>query len=220
MTIGIILSLIALAELYLGIWFLAKYRKNQATMWFGLFCLGAAIYVGSNGLGFLEIFVTPDTAERLGWAGGAIATAMFLPFSFSFPLPYKTNRELVSLAVWPVALFVPGFLWTNVLLENQRKIVFGEGVQTDPGPLFWFFLVFFAIYWGWALVNMILHMRRSDGIHRWQLRMMLFGIGISLLVSVGVDIVWPLITVSRLGYIGSLFNSAWLGFTAYILLKK
>src|SRR5262245_50225354 len=112
MTTGSFLLLIAVAELCLGIWFLTQYQKNQATSWYGLFAIATAIYVASNGLGYLinNFYI----AERFGWVGGIMTATFILPFSFSFPLPQKPIQQLLPLVLWPLAVFIPGFLLTDI----------------------------------------------------------------------------------------------------------
>lgn len=46
MTIGIILIILAVLELLLGLQFLFRYQKGPTSLFFGLFCVGSAIYVG------------------------------------------------------------------------------------------------------------------------------------------------------------------------------
>lgn len=67
MLIGAAFFLIALAEIVLGLFLVTRYERNQATFWYGLFAIGVAMYVGSNGLGYLRdnLYI----AERLGWVG-------------------------------------------------------------------------------------------------------------------------------------------------------
>lgn len=218
MTIGILLLAIALAEFALGLWFIFAYRRQQSTFWYGLFAIGAASYVGSNGLGFLldNFYI----AERLGWAGGALLTSFFLPFSFSFPIPRRSAREMIPWVVWPIIIFVFGTIFTDLFIKDQGIISYRAGYQTSVGPLFWFYLLFFGVYWTWSIANLISRRLESDGIHRWQLNMLLLGVLASLTFSVAFDIVLPLVAVSNFGYVGSLFSTVWLGFTSYILVKK
>lgn len=216
--IGWLLIAISLVEVWLGFWFLTKYQKNQATMWYGLFAWAIALYVGANGLGYLinNFYI----AERFGWIGGIMTAALILPFSFSFPLPLRPVRELAILAIWPAAVFIPGFWLTDIFITNQGLIDYRGGYQTLVGQYFWFALTFFAIYWLWALVNLFRAMQRSEGRPQWQLRTILIGLVVSLLFSVAFDIILPLVTSSTFGYVGSLFSSIWVGMTAYILVKK
>ncbi|MBI2984615.1 MAG: hypothetical protein HYY50_03250 [Candidatus Kerfeldbacteria bacterium] len=218
MIIGIILLLIALAEFILGLYLIFSYQRSQATMWYGLFALGISFYVASNGLGYMQnnFYI----AERMGWLGGLMTAIFILPFSWTFPLPRKKVNEILPYVIWPLAVFVPGIFWTSIFLSGNGVIDYIKGYQTSPGPYFWFMLIFFFAYWIWALANLVYRFTKSDGQHRWMLKMILVGIGLSLLVSVVFDIIYPLVAISKIGYVGSLFSAIWLGFTSYIILKK
>lgn len=48
MTIGIILIILAVLELLLGLQFLFRYQKGPTSLFFGLFAIGGAIYVGTH----------------------------------------------------------------------------------------------------------------------------------------------------------------------------
>lgn len=218
--IGWLLLVIALAELCLGLFFLFRYQKNQATFWYGLFAISAALYVGSNGLGYADALISGQMAEQLAWIGGMNTAFFFLAFSYSFPLPVKNNKEVLPWVVWPAGLFTLGILFTDVFIGRQVIPLFGEGYTTDAGPLFWFMVTTFGLYWVWSVTNFIRRARVSDGVFRRNIQLILAGIFCSLAVSSVFDIYMPLTNVTRFGYVGSLFTSVWLGFTSYIILKK
>jgi len=220
MFIGIILVILALAQLILGLRFIFGYQRGQATTWYGLFMIGVSFYVGANGLGYLNQIISQGQAEHLAWTGAAILATFVLPFSYTFPLPRRTVRELLPLALWPVIIFVPGIMWTNAFIPQDAIVSFGNGYATQRGDYFWFFLAFFAVYWIWALVNTICSYRTSDGVHRQHLKIFLIGTVISLAISCYFDIYMALTDSTHFGYIGSVCSSIWFGFTAYILLKK
>ena len=151
MIIGVILLVIAIAELFLGLRFIFGYEKRQATIWYGLFCIGVATYVGANGLGFItdSWFI----GERIGWIGGIFAAILFLPFSYSFPIARRSLCELLPLVLWPAVIFIPALLLTDIFLLDQAIISYSEGYQTAVGQYFWFMLLVFAFYWLWAIIN-------------------------------------------------------------------
>lgn len=218
MLIGLILLALALTEFLLGLYFIFRYEKAQSTIWYGLFCIAVSIYVGANGIGYVTDLI--NVAERLGWVGGITLTIFFLPFSYSYPIPQRSVRELLPWIVWPFFIFVPNLLFTDAFLLDQAIRRYSQGYQTAQGDFFWFMILVFAVYWIWSIRNLIVRLSTSDGIHRTVLRFVLAGIGVSLLISVIFDIVIPVVTVARYGYVGSLFTSVWLGFTSYILVKK
>lgn len=218
MIIGILLILISLAEGVLGVWFLTRYQNNQSTKYYGWFAVAVAVYVLSNGLGYLlnNFYI----AERFGWIGGLMTAAFILPFSYSFPLPRKRPDELIALILWPMAIFIPGLIFTNIFITDIDVIDYRAGYQTLAGEFFWFALLFFVSYWAWALANIWRTMQKSNGLHRWQLKMILTGLILSVVISAIFDILLPIIIKSTLGFVGSIFSAIWLAYTSRILLKK
>lgn len=221
MLIGIILLIIALTELFIGFWFLVKYKNNQATFWYGLVCLGVTLYVGANGIGYLGIFLNGNIAERIAWLGALLFTISFLSFVYSYPVVKKKAADLMVLIIWPLAVFAPVFLWTNFIIKNNGILHYREGYTRAFGEYFWYFLIFFLVYWLWSIIILGQRLKDSDGLHRRNLMIILWGVLISLFAGVIFDIILPLThPLSNFGYIGSLFTSVWLGVTSYILLKK
>ncbi len=217
--IGVVLFLIALAALLLGLRFLFRYQKTPSVMYYGLFALGVALYVGANGLGYGS-HVPLWIGERLAWCGGVLATIFFLPFAYSYPSPMRSARELLPWVLWPTILFIPAMLFTNLIIQAPESTVFGYGYQTVTGTYFWVFLLFYAAYWLWSLIVLGRRMVASDGTYRHNLRLVFAGIILSLLASTIFDVIIPITHATQLGFVGSLMTSAWLGVTGYILLKK
>ena len=88
--IGFILLPIALTQVGLGIWLLTKYKKGQATFWYGFFSFAVALYVGANSMGYLN-WVGADLAEHVAWFGGMSTAVFFLPFSYMYPIKKKKH---------------------------------------------------------------------------------------------------------------------------------
>ncbi len=219
MLIGLILLAISLTEFFLGLYFIFRYEKSQSTIWYGLFYIGMSIYVGANGLGYLGRFFAPGGLEQLAWSGGVLATAFFLSFSFSYPIPSRPFRDVVPWVIWPLLVFIPALLRTDLFIGTEG-VRFGEGYKTDQGPYFFVLILFIFFYWAWSLLNLVKNFRSSDGIHRLVLKIVILGVCTSFVVTTIFDIIIPLVTVTRFGYVGSLFTSVWVLFTGYILVKK
>lgn len=218
MIIGYLLTALAAVEVFLGLYFLFRYVKSPATISYGLFALGSAVYVGANGVGYLtgSFYI----GERLGWTGGILATIFFLPFSFSYPYPRKSWQDLLPWIAWPVAIFVSGLLFTDLFITQGSTVKFGAGYRTATGEYFWLILLFVAIYWLWSLVNLAKGYKISVGIQHRVLQYVLIGTIISLSGTILFDVIYPLVATSKFGFLGSLFNMAWLGMTASILVRK
>lgn len=218
MTIGIILTTLALFELCLALWFLSKYQRSTTIVSYALFALGSAIYVGMNGVGYIS--GSYYFGEKLGWLGGVIATTFFLTFSMSYPHPRKAWREMLPWILWPLVIFGLGIIATNLFIGTNTITHFGDGYMTSVGTYFSLLIVYVAFYWTWSITNLVRSYRHTaDAQHR-MIRYILIGTLVSLTGTITFDIIIPLITVSNLGYVGSLFNAAWLGMTSNILVRK
>jgi len=219
MIIGYILLAIAIVEIIIGINLLFKYQKSLSTLFFGLFCFSAAIYVGANGVAYAQSSYNA-LCEAFAWVGGSLATAFFFAFSFSFPHPKKTLAELAPWIIWPIVVFVPSILFTDEIIVHKPEYQIGTVYNNVIGPMFWLFLVMFFVYWGWALVNFIRYYRKSSGYYRMFVRILLTGIVVSLISSSIFDIFLPMFMKSGFGYIGSLLTSVWVIGAGYLMVKK
>ena len=219
MIIGYILLIIAAAQILIVCTLIFRYQKKQATVYYGLFAIGIAIYVTGNGFGFTRLIET-NLAESIAWVGGVLATTFFLVFSFTFPISKKQIADLLPLILWPVIVFIPNLFFTEAIIGKSLTEPFGEGYQTDTGPLFWLLLSFIGIYWIWGIGNLIKAYRQSDGFYRRFLKILSIGVTGTLIVTLAFDVVLPLFIKSQFGYVGSLFSSVWVIVTSYLMLKK
>lgn len=221
MTIGVILLVLAFTELMIGLRFIFSYERGQASVWYGLFAISVSIYVCFNGLGYTGYVVDGNYAERFAWLGAVMLTTFFLPFVYSFPYSSKKVSEVISWVAWPILIFGGGFIGTELFVKSNKLYNYRSGYQRVMGEYMWVFLVFFFAYWVWSIFELSRRLRKSDGIHKSQIILVLFGIIISLLVSTIFDIILPITAgLNPYGYIGSLFTSAWLIATSYILIKR
>jgi len=110
-----------------------------------------------------------------------------------------------------------------IFLTNkfQTGMVFEGGNQKFfNGPLFFLFPIYFLFYWIWAVRNLIVKFKMTDGIHIYQLKLLLWGVLISSIIIIIFDIIYPLLGKVVISGLGPEFSIVWLGFTSYIILKK
>lgn len=221
MIMGWLLTVVAVGEFFLGLWFLTRYQRSQGTFWFGLFSIAVSLYVGANAMGYLHwSWFSGQMAEHIAWTGGMLTGAFILPFSYTYPLPRKTWNELWPLAFWPAVIIVVGILFTNAFIDQQGIVRFGEGYTTSMGPYFYPMIIWFGLYWLWSFGIMSQSWRRSDGMHRRILSFTVFGLLVSFAIAAYFDVYIPLTEVTRFGYVGSLCTSVWLLITSYLLVRK
>ncbi len=216
---GYLLATIAIGELIFGLYFILKSNYRQSAWWLGLFMISTSIYVAGNAFGYLN-FWTSDLNEQIAWSGGILATASFLPFSFSYPYQKHAFSEMLILILWPAVIFIPGIFFSNSFLRLNADVSFGAGYRTASGELFFLVLIFFASYWFIGIYELARLLLKSDGSIRMNTKIMLAGILTSLAIVSFFDIYLPLKTVTSLGFLGSLATSIWLGATTYIITSK
>lgn len=216
--IGYFLLLLCIIQISLGIWLLTKYEKGQATFWYGFFSFAVAIYVGANGLGYLK-WVSPDIAEHFAWFGGMATAALFLPFSYMYPIKRKHISELVSLTLWPLAVFFFGIFFSEAFILHVSGKSFHDGYGTSQGPQFWFMVGIFGFYWTWALINLVRSSLVLSGPIKKNLGYVIIGTVASLGISIIFDVVAPITSSNPAGYFGSIATSIWLFVTVYIIVR-
>lgn len=88
-TLGSVLSLVALAELGLFIYFL-RYEKTIAIKAFMEVIFGTALWVGGNAISIFSSQGNPLLPDNFTYLGGTLLATSFLVFIHSFPYP-KTH---------------------------------------------------------------------------------------------------------------------------------
>ena len=128
--IGYILLIISVVEVILGFYLIFRYVKSPATIYYGLFALSVALYVGANGYGFSPFSENDIWLEIIAWIGGTFTAPFILGFSYSFPYPRKSNKEILSLVLSPLVFFFVVILFSNTFVDHNSVISFDEGFQS------------------------------------------------------------------------------------------
>jgi len=210
---------IAILDLLLGIYMLAKYQRSASIIWYSIITFGIVGYVFFNSVTYLWP-AAPVFYHLTQWYSGIIVTAAFLLFVLNFPFRIQGKGQFEGLLFWlPVVLFLDLIYFSGDFI-----------VSLDPSRLPWkqnygsaapVFAVFFIMYWIVIVSHLLKKIKISDGIHRWQLRTFLYGaVLVPLLSSTIFDVFLPLNNIVGYGWIGPEFSIIWLGFTAYIMVKK
>ena len=218
-----ILLVVGLIELFLGIWLLIKYQRSAINTGYSVFVFSVASWVLSNAGLYLSEHLNNGSwlflFNQLTWLTGVILTCAFLIFSFVFPFSQKPIKKwawwlfLIPLALFTFLIFFTDNFQTNIIMaENSQRYVMGN--------LFYSFPVFFFFYWIWSIVNLAKKYQVADGIHKWQIKYLLIGIIVSLLIIIGVDIIPITFGWKVINGVGEFATLIWLFFTSYIILKK
>ncbi|MFH1366550.1 MAG: histidine kinase N-terminal 7TM domain-containing protein [Patescibacteria group bacterium] len=218
-----ILIPIAILEFALGLYMIFRKPRSAVSVSFAIFCFSVALWVFSNGFGFIA---TSKMFQWFWWnltfpAASAIAS-VFLFFSWVFP--YKSKdikiRDYI-LIITPTVFFSITLIFTDWFIKDIDYTKYPP--QFVFGFLFHIFAIFFLIFWIGAFINLVLKYRKSDGIHRWQLKYLIWGVAFSSIFGMATNLLLPwvmhLITFSY-DFIGPGSSIIWLGMVSYIIWKK
>ncbi|MFA5070530.1 MAG: histidine kinase N-terminal 7TM domain-containing protein [Patescibacteria group bacterium] len=219
-----ILIPIAILELILGLYILSRRPRSAVSVSFAIFCFSVALWVFSNGFGY--VLESPDSFKVFWWyltfPSASLIASVFLYFSWVFPYKSKEIRLREYLAV-----IIPTVVFSLVIAFSD---IFIKGIDfnLNPppfifGPFYHVFAIYFLFFWIGALINLIIKYKKSDGIHRWQLKYLLIGVFLSSIFGMGTNLLLPyffhLKTLSY-DFIGPGSSIIWLGMVSYIIWKK
>lgn len=214
---GIILIIIAIVEFILGLYILIKHQSQKIPIYYSLFIFSVVIWVLSNGIFVLTV---SNFWGDLAFVGAILLVAFFLVFAWVFPYEDKiigVKRKLFL--ILPVIFFIVT-LYINGIFIKEYSDPFHGGSHDIHGPIYYFFVVYILTCFIWGISVLINKFKKSDGIHRWQLKYFLIGIILSCIFGVTFNLILPLFGVSSYSSYGPASTIIWLGFTSYIILKK
>jgi len=195
-------------------------QKSAISISFGLFILSVGFWAlalglfraaGSDSLAFF--------ASRSTYVSAAFIASTFVYFSLVYP--FKTRRIKV---LDVMAIILPGIIsffliyFSDLLIEGY--VIRGWGRDAIIGPAYHYYGIFFLLYWLWGFINLIKRYKTTDGIHRYQMRLVLWGITISFALGSFFALILPWLNNYRYTHFGPESSVIFLAFTAYIIWKK
>ncbi|MBU1148655.1 hypothetical protein KKI23_01050 [Patescibacteria group bacterium] len=217
------LALMPIAGLELALGFFILWRKPRTiiSISYSLLIFSIVLWVFANGYGFL----VDSHASHLFWwklsfIGASGVAGFILLFSWIFPFPKKEiniyNYLIVFLPIIGVAVLLMGdWLVSGVDYSSGIPII-------TVGSWQLIFAAYFIIWLSWGIVNLAKKYKESDGIHRWQLKWILVGLGLPAIFGMLINLILPIFGVQT-GYwdwLGTGSSIIWLAITSYIIFKK
>lgn len=218
--LAIITIIVGILELFFGFFILIKRQKSEITIYFSLLIFSVAVWVLSNGIYrfFMESYEVMQIMAKLAYVGAILLVIFFLKFTFVFP--FRDKRFGAQKTWWlaiPIIFFFP-FLFFDRIFVGPFNIPDGTFII---GPIYYVFAVFMASFFAWSIYVLFDKYKKSDGIHRWQLKYLLIGSIISILLGVTFNLFIRMFVSSwNINHVGPLLSFFWLGFTSYIVWKR
>ncbi len=207
----------AFTSLSLGGYILVSSYKKRIARYLAYFCFAVAIW--SVPYFFWQIAETAESA--LFWSRGLMYGAIFTSLSFFhmvlvfLELDHKRFYRGVLLVFYAFSFFWAGIVHTRLfILGVEPRLSFS--FWPIPGPLYIFFLLFFAMHVIYASALLFKKFRTSDGIVKKQTFFLMVGIFIAFVGGSSNYLLWYNIPIAPWG---NALVSVYVVLTVYSIMK-
>lgn len=175
-----------------------KNIHTKTNRWFLLFALSVFLYAA---LSFSSEFA-PNLGIALLRTRTALFVANFIPlFFYQFSLAFtghKSKHRWLSPAFAVATISLAAMAYLPATITSLQKARFGTTLN-QPGPLLWLTLVYFVVAFGVSFRILFVHGRSSQQSVRLQIRLILYGIGTSVVINLVTQIALPQFHIVTLG---------------------
>ena len=176
--------------------------------------------LASWALSILMIYVFRMPASRDFWVRMSFATSSFIPatflyFSLIFPKEKRTIgfRKGMLLYLPPILFAVLSF--TPLMVRSVRW----DTLVAHYGLAYKLFSVYLLAYIGGGIFFLIRSLRHSVGLEKLQIKYSLFGMFISALSAISLNLILPALGTSRLSNLGPPSTLIMVSFISYSIVK-
>lgn len=218
MTIGYVLVALSVVELLFGINIIRRRPLSEIKVSFFSYILVVVVWVASNGLiRVVSDFQLINLNNQLSYVAGILIALSLYYFTGTFPFR-KSEKNQFEL---PILVAIATFFACVIFLSNLviSPTIHDYSDLPTFGPLYWVYTLTLVLFIVLSIIRFLRKLRMSDGIHHWQIKMMLWGILISGIAGITSDLILPVVGI-QYSAIGSLLSIVWLGFSYYIVRKR
>ncbi|MGB9612859.1 MAG: histidine kinase N-terminal 7TM domain-containing protein, partial [Candidatus Margulisiibacteriota bacterium] len=205
------------ANLILGLSIFSKSSKNQLNLIFSLLCLSLSIWCTSLGIiaaGFSPLLMILGAKGTV--LGGLPVPLFVLLFSIWFPSNrINISRTIVIVLSIPSIILFP-LIFNKLLIDPA---VVNHSLVVNLGPLNYFYILHFVVYFLAAGVILFTKYNRSSKIEKLRYKYFFIGILAASLVGIIFNLILPLFKIYSFVYFGPLGTIFLVAFTAYSILK-
>lgn len=190
--------------------------KSRINIAYALAALAAALWATAIALFRLAEFPSGLGLARFYYVAAGLIAVFFLEFALIFPDESRRRSR------WSVALYVPIVLFTVLLFGDSFISAYTlrpEGKHIALGPAYALYAAYFFGYVGAAFWILVRRFRQASGIARAQLKLVLTGVGIAMILGMWFNLLLPLLGDYRSIGVGPPFTMIMVGFIAYAIFK-
>lgn len=186
----------------LGLLFFIIFNKNKCRRW-PILTMVFLLWLWQSSELINILFLLDSPALLLGVRAGLLPTLYIAPtfvgLSYSLVDGWKKIRRYQQLFFLPAYLMSP-FVFSKYNLNN---IIIGQNsVSYIPGPIYFYFVIYFAILMTWGLVVLIRNRSRYDQIVKKQIDYIFVATALTALLAILFIFVLPLLGVTAFYYLG------------------
>lgn len=201
--IDILLILVAIASFPIPFLVLFRNRKNAVNISFALFALGGSLWAFN--IAMFRMSIQLDTAwlwAKVIYFIGNIPAIAFLYFSFIFP-KQKSSFSLLTkiLTILPIFIFSYFIFFTEGFFIKDIDLT-SNGNQVKLGSIYLIWVIWYGIWMGGAVINLIEKYVRESGVTLYQLKFIILSVIPPLIFAFPFNLILPLFGNYRLIWVG------------------
>ena len=209
---------VLLANFSLGLFVLLQNWRSSINRTFSFITLLTAFWI----LSIFILFRSREMAQYIFWGKMAFAAPSLIPSTFLYFTRVFPKRDRPLVTIEKFLLIIPALFFllltpTNAILKD----VFVEAGRVNPvvGWAYPLFIIYFVIYMGYGLVNLIQKYNLAKGLERVQVGYFLLGASLSAFIGMLTNLILPFLGNARFTELGPLSTIFLVAFTAYAIVR-
>lgn len=213
--------LVGLGELALAVFFWVTHSKSEIRKVMALLFLSTGIWAITNGLtSYVDPSTWVDWNLKILFIVGITIVASLLHLTIIFPYRIFPFDKLHSFLIYAPVVFMSITLLTSNAIVGSYEVSRNEVGLVHPGPLFIFFQVTVSIYYIISVIILLIKHKRLDGLHKQNIRLFTTGVVLGGFPAIVLNLMYAFSGLYINPLWAVIFSISWVGFTAYIILKK
>ncbi|MBU4397542.1 hypothetical protein KKC08_05240 [Patescibacteria group bacterium] len=216
--ISLFLLFISFVNLVLAFIVYFRNQKNTTNSSFAIFILNASLWPLS--IAFFRASTNIPVAlfwDRLIYISGTLVPSSFVYFAHILTekkLPSK-NQNLVFAGIPTFIIYL--LIFSNFFIQkiNPRP----HGPVVSLGPIYPFWILYFCIFFAWAVIKLVKKFLNSRGFQKAQLRLILLSVFFPLIGALPFNIFLPLFGNYKYIHIGPIFITFMIAIISYAIIK-
>ena len=202
----------------LGLYVYENDRNHKVNRTFILLIFSAMLWIFCNFMTDISSNITMvNLWSKLTIIGPIFIGYFFYKLSIFFPREKKQEKKREIVIISSISIFLV-LAFTKLNIEAVY-FSYGNVPTIKPGPLYILFLIYFVILVVFALKNLFKEYRMFDRFEKLQVQYISFGLGISAILGLIIDIIMPLLGNSDYVNFGPYFILIFIFFTSFAIIK-